>query len=416
MSVGLNRNSPVKLTLSKDNYVALIERHGQWIRWRTAQKCSCINTSTMQPDIHCTICSGRGILYSYQKNQVCFETVLDKGTGILEISENHADCDLVEVYDNDGNRFTNASKLGCFVNLNSSVPIQKGVYYNVIMRQNNVKTINQVTAVKGNMGFYVVPGLMNEKPSVEGVYYDSPSDIISIEKIVDADGVEYKPTELRLNQFRIEPTISNTVDEEGNSIEEEIPISEPVEVYGVNYLPPFNFALLNQNLSKADMQMMLDYQGDAVLTFPYECDVAADDVLTVLAGTYTNKEVVCRTDYDTDTLGVYFVDSISSCSGIINGKYVEYKQGKDFILVGTNKIKWLENDDSIYPDVGEGYSITYQVLPTYKVVKNIPQLRSSENQRFPKKAVVKLCSTYSEMIGINQQTINSSIKGIEGNY
>lgn len=67
MPVGLQRGSPVQLTLSKDNYVALIERHGQWIRWRTAQKCSCVQPGSMQPDIHCKICGGRGYTYTYQK-------------------------------------------------------------------------------------------------------------------------------------------------------------------------------------------------------------------------------------------------------------------------------------------------------------------------------------------------------------
>ena len=69
MGQGLGRNSPVVLTLGKDNYCALIERHGQWTRWRTASKCSCVNSSSMQPDIRCKICSGRGIIYSYQEEE-----------------------------------------------------------------------------------------------------------------------------------------------------------------------------------------------------------------------------------------------------------------------------------------------------------------------------------------------------------
>lgn len=408
MGIGLGRNSPVKLSLSKDNYVALIERHGQWIRWRTASKCSCVKSGSMQPDIHCKFCAGRGFTYSYQKDQVGFDVVMEKeNSGVLQISERFTESDLVEVYDVDGNRFPNAEKMGNFIFLNPEKKLNKGVYYNVIVRSSTEKTIKSVEVSKKNeMGYYVIPGLLSSQPKTDGVYYNATGDIVKIGKITDANGIVYKAKEYRLNQFRIEPT----EDEEG----EIIPIEDPLTVENITFIPPFIFALLNQNLSKADAQMMVDYQGDAVLSYPYEYDVSNDDVLTVLAGTYTNKEVIIRQDYETDTLGVYFVYDIVSCTGIVDGEIIEYKEGEDFIVVGTNKIKWLETEDSNYPEVGDTYSINYHVLPTYKVVKDIPQLRTSENQRFPKKAVVKLLTTYSEKIGINKQEVNKS--GNRGSY
>ena len=412
MPVGLQRGSPVQLQLSKDNYVALIERHGQWVRWRVASKCSCVQNGSMQPDIRCKICSGRGITYSYQKNQVGFCAVMERnGTGVLEIEERFRDSELIEVYDFNGNRFPKAEKLGTFVYLNSDTPLVKGIYYNVIVRTETLSHVKEAVAEKNEMGYYTVPGLTSSKANIDGVYYNAKGDIVSIEKIMDAAGVEYKPTEFRLNMFRIEPKTETIIDEEtGEETEVEIPIEEPVTVWNVDYVPPFIFALLSQNLSKADAQMMVDYQGDAVLSYPYECDVSNDDILTVMAGTYTNKEVMVRQHHETDVLGVYFVYDVVNCTGIIDGELIEYKQGVDFILVGTNKIKWLDSGN--YPEEGETYSITYHVLPTYKVVKDIPQLRTSENQRFPKKAVVKLFTSYSENLGVNKQVVGR--KSIEG--
>lgn len=415
MGQGLGRNSPVQLSLGKDNYCALIERHGQWIRWRTASKCACVKMPSMQPDIHCKICSGRGFIYSFQKDQIVFESVMQKDSGgILEVSEVNRDCDLVRVYDFDGFTYENAEKFGNFIYLNTEHIANKGVYFNVIMRRKTVKTLKKAVAVKGDMGFYTVPGLKSSKSNIDGVYYESAGDIISIGRITDADGNEYEPEEFRLDTFVIRAKTEEIENENGQIEIVEKPISEPVTVENVEYVPPFIFALLSQNLSKADAQAVADYQGDAVLTFPYECDVSNDDVITVLAGSYTNKEVVARSDFETDTLGVYFVYDIVSCSGIVDGKHFDFKQGRDFILVGTNKIKWLEDTAEAFPDIGEGYSITYHVLPTYKVVKQIPQLRTSENQRFPKKAVVKLFSTYAENTGVNKQTVGR--KGIEGSY
>jgi hypothetical protein len=177
-------------------------------------------------------------------------------------------------------------------------------------------------------------------------------------------------------------------------LEEEI--AEPLTVKNVEYVPPFIFALLSQNLSKADEEAAASVQGDAVLTFPYTCDVGEDDVLTVLAGTYTQKEVVNRVDAEYDVIGAYFVMDIVSCIGVNR----EYKKGVDYILAGTNRLKWLCEDA---PEHGGAYSITYQICPTYIVVKSIPQVRTGENQRLPKKAVVKLYGTYGEMRGVNRQ-------------
>lgn len=413
MGQGLGRNSPVQLSLGKDNYCALIERHGQWIRWRTASKCSCVKMPSMQPDIHCKICGGTGFTYSFQKDQVVFESVMQNlNDGILEISETNKDCELIRVYDFDGITYENAEKLGKYIYLNSTHNIRKGVYFNIIMRRKTVKTIDKAVAIKGNNNFYTVPGLKSKRSNVDGVYYESSGDIIAIGKITDSEGIEYIPEEFRLDTFVIKPkTITEEI--EGKTEIKEWPIAEPLTVENVEYVPPFIFALLNQELSKADMESMVEVQGDAMVTFPFECDVSNDDVLTVLAGSYTNKEVIARSDFETDTLGVYFIYDIVNCSGIVNNERFDFVQGRDFILVGTNKIKWLESAVA-YPDTGDGYSITYHVLPTYKVVKQIPNLRTSENQRFPKKAIVKIFTTYQENKGVNKQVVGR--KGIEGSY
>ena len=154
--------------------------------------------------------------------------------------------------------------------------------------------------------------------------------------------------------------------------------------------------ILNQNLSKSDEQVMQENNGDAVLTFPYGYDVATDDVITVLSGTYTQKNIIVKKDDEYDVIPAYFVDEIVKCVG----ENREYVSGTDFIVCGTNYIKWLCDD---CPEEGEGYSITYKVFPTYKVVKSIPQIRTSENQRMPKKAVIKLYDTYGEARGVNKK-------------
>ena len=412
MGQGLGRNSPVQLSLGKDNYEALIERHGQWIRWRIAEKCSCVKGTTMQPDIHCHYCAGRGFTYTYLKNQIIYKTLLlFNSDGILELDDNlqMKQAELLELYDNKGNRYTHAKKLCNYIYLNSEIEPVKGTYFTAVMRKKIVETLESATAEKNNMGYYTILGLTNSRTNIEGIYYEAPSDIVSIGKITDSAGIEYKATEFRLNQFRIEPTVDPETDEE-------IPITEPVICENIENIPPFIFVLLSQNLSNADERAVAEANGDAVCTFPYECDVADGDILTVLAGSYTQKDVIVRSNYKTDTIGADFVYDIVAVKAIIDGEEVEYKQGVDFILVGTNKIKWLEDGEN-EPEIGEAFSITYHIMPTYRVVKQIPQVRTSENQRFPKKVVVKLFAAYAEKAGVNVQKNNEiTKKGINSSF
>jgi hypothetical protein len=77
----------------------------------------------------------------------------------------------------------------------------------------------------------------------------------------------------------------------------------------------------------------------------------------------------------------------------------EYREGVDFILVGTNRIHWIGEKR---PEIGAVMSISYQYRPTYRVAKNIPQLRTSEDQHIPRKVILKLFAAFQESRGVNQ--------------
>lgn len=390
MGQGLGKNSPVVLSLGRENYEALISRHGQYVRWRQAQRCTCINKNTFAPDIRCRKCGGRGFVYDCQKTADEIQTIMAwDESGILEVNEKYADSELIKVWDFSGNEIP-AEKNGIYVEMQIT-PV-KGEYYNILMRTPlSLRKAKAETESLG-AGYYRVKDLTVRRNGIEGIFYTSPCDILSIGTIKDANNTVYTAVELRQDTFYIEP-----VQNQGGAAEN-VPgaIVEPVTVENVEYVKPSVFALLNQNLSKADSQMVVEANGDAVVTFPYSHDVAENDVITVLSGTITKKETVNRMVNKFDTISAFFVESVDKCTG----KNREYIQGTDFILVGTNKIKWICNDA---PAEGETYSIKYHVFPTYVVMKNIPQLRSSEDQRMPKKAVVKYYNSYSEMTKVNRQ-------------
>jgi len=388
MGQGLSKNSPVQLSLGKENYEALIERHGQWVRWRVATKCPCVKPNSQQADIHCKKCGGLGIVYGYQDTAQISQTVMIRTVSpIIELDKECSDYSLLRVYDNSGREYPYAVKTGSYVLLNA--PVEKGVYITAVMIKNVLSTKENVELLSLGNNWYRVQGLRVSRTKTEGLFHTAPCDIEKICGIFDENGVEFIATDKRQDCVYIP---SNENSETGE-------ITAPVgklTAKSVDYLPPFTFVILNQNISKADTAIMDELGGDAVLTFPYAYDVSNDDVITVLSGTYTQKTLIARRNSEYDVIPSYFVDAIVKCSG----KNREYTQNVDFILCGTNYIKWLCNDS---PSSQEYYSITYRVFPTYKVLKAIPQIRTSENQRMPKKAVIKLYDAYGEKRGVNKQ-------------
>lgn len=390
-SVGLGKNSPIVLSLGRANYEALIDRHGQWTRWRTAAMCPCVDKHTQQPDPHCEKCGGRGWIYGYQDAQILQTSAAVDTNGLVTIEEEYEGDSLVKVYDGNGKEYTKAEKFGRYIAINDT--FTKGVYYNIILKRETAKTIESATLENCGGNFYKVPGLENSRLNIEGIYYTAPSDIESIESVADENGENFTVEHFRLNLAYIPPKTST--DEETGE-ETEIYPSGNLTATNIKYIPPFTFAVLNQIHNKMDLAQMEKVGGEAVVSFPYSCDVSENDVLTVLAGTITQKSMIVRKKSGTDIIPAFFVESIVK----ITGKDAEYENGVDYVLVGTNEIKWISENA---PESGEGYSITYKVYPTYVVVRNIPQLRSSENQRLPKKAIVKLFTSYSEMRGVNRQ-------------
>lgn len=393
MGVGLGKNSPVILSFTRENYEALIDRHGQWIRWRVASKCACVNAHTYQPDIHCKKCGGRGYTYSYQKKQIIQTVIMAREHNHhLILDDEYINDELIKVYDRNGIELK-AEKFDSYIHVDNI--LTKGVYYNIVLQRDNENILDEGVLIKDTGGYFILPELAVSKSNIDGIYYNAPCDIVECGKIIDAEENEFEVAEFRLNKILLKEKWSEP-EEEGEEPELLVPI-EPIRIQNVKYIKPFIFALLNQNLSKGDQQVMVDAQGDAVCSYPYNCDVSEQDVLTVLAGTVTKKEIIARTADKQDKLPSFFVESIVS---VIGSDGIEYTEGEDFVLIGTNAIKWLIEDG---PDEGEGYSVTYKTYPSYTVVKDIPQLRSSENQRFPKKAVVKYMASYSEQKKVNRQ-------------
>jgi len=378
MGTGLGKNTPIVLSLGKSNYEAMLERHGQNVRWMIAKKCTCV-LETGKVDPKCKKCNMSGEIYDYQKEII--DTISVRiNHGIAELPEENIGCEIIRACDNYGVNYTPV-QMGQYIEFES--PKRKpvnGETIDIVIKQAATTEIEEAVLEHIGNGFYRVPDALSDRSTLEGVNYRAPGDLTEIAAVLDKNGKEIRIFEFRNDTVRLDDT----------------EVEYPLKAFGIKFLKPYKFFVLSQNLNDEDEALLKLHQGDAVATFHYKYKVSEGDVMTVLSGTNTKKAVIKRRNagYD-DVLPDYFVSGVSY---IANSKR-EFTEGKDFIIVGANKIHWLCDP----PADGENLSVTYEYYPTYRVHKSVPQLRTSENQRLPRKAVLKLFSAFQESRGVNRQ-------------
>jgi hypothetical protein len=373
MAYGLGKNTPIVLSLGKSNFEALIDRHGQYVRWRIAKKCPCV-TENNRADLHCPKCGGDGDIYNYQReyNDVFRATVRDN---IISVPEDFAGAVILEVYNAYGRQYQ-FCRCGDFIQITGlAVPDNQLVDVRVCVPI--VKRIGNVALEKVGGGYYRVPGILTPPSKLEGVFYQAAGDVIAAEGLKDADDNPVNALGFRRD------TILTDSD------------AETLTASSVEYIIPVKFIVLSQNLSKEDQSLVNAHNGDAVCTYPYMYNLSENDVLTVLSGTMTHKIVMeKRGDNIDDTIPEFFVSRVDS----IETKTAAFAEGTDFILIGTNKLHWIRGR----PEAGEMMSVTYRYHPTYRAANNIPMLRTSEDQRIPRKVILKLYAAFGEAKKVNQ--------------
>jgi hypothetical protein len=376
---GLGKNSPIILSQSRSNFEAMITRHGQYVRWRIAKKCTCI-TPANEPDIHCEKCGGSGEIYDYQKfyNDTLRLSVRDN---ILELPAENAACEVLKIYDAYGNEFQSV-KLGGFAEITGGPrQLNQNEIVELLIRDTVVKHLESAVLERVGSGYYRVPGVETPPSKLEGVYYRAEGDVIAAERVENSAGEAVEIIGYRQNLIQVDPAI---------------PQEETLTAYGIGYILPFKFVVLSQNLNNDDLLQLQLTKGEAVCTYPYMFNVSFGDVITILSGTMPGKILLSHISDDTDdVIPEFFIAKVDS----LETQDAEYREGADFIIAGTNRLHWMGENK---PEAGAFMSINYQYRPTYRVAKNIPQLRTSEDQRLPRKVILQSFAAFQESRGVNQ--------------
>jgi hypothetical protein len=373
---GLGKNSPISLSLGKENYEALIERHGQWVRWLQAFRCSC-TTANNRPDIHCALCGGEGYQYRFQRTiEEVLSLFVQDGT-LIELPVKHVGIIINDIRDYMGIQYTEDGRFGRYVRISGPRRPAKGERLDLSVTRPIVKTLESDRAFYKGAGNFLIGGLaLTGVPGVANNRVTS-ADIISIGSLDNETiGVNYPVmTSKRAMAFAeamAEPEDTDVV------------IAKKIE-----YIEPFFFIVTGQQTHEADVKFLESIQGDASMSFPECYKVGEGDIVTLLAANQVGKRTIVRGAGDIDTLPEFYIEEIKEIEDAGN----KYLLGTDFTLWGTNKIRWLGDNR---PIAGANYFVFYDYNPTYRVIRDYPNVRSSENQNLPRRVALKLLSTFAD--------------------
>jgi len=461
MAVGLGENSPIVLQLTRDNFNGIIKRHGQYVRWLRSEKCPCAGTN-QRANENCLFCKGKGITYrdsfrfSEVKNFVAsIDNVIEVpgNDGIIwvrnlqgqELTITGQCSDYVTVssgvirgqtvtvkyYENfsvSGEAVANEMYSGTY-----RIDIPKNVAFDIVQgtlvsveayefgRTAEVSTVNVVfsigspimtdTVIPAGTTIETVSGLVFATDA-EGVILAGETESGSIGATAIETGPEYNVLAETITV--IDPAVPgvdsvlNPLAASGGQNEqltvsnlfrntftiEEDPTGEVTAEY--RYLNPYTFAILNQNLSEIDKKWLVDNGGDAIMIFPQKHDVIENDLIVALnSHSYMNH--IFRSTGNIDSMPSFYLNEFQDCFTYRAGVKNEFVFGTDYVLHSGNRIRWISGNK---PTSGEQVSISYSYFMTYKVLKDIPNPRSSENNRFPRKVMLKVYTDFNARDGI----------------
>lgn len=354
MAAGLGKNSPIQLTLSRENYEALILRHGQYVRWLQSNKCTCLLRSG-RADPTCKKCGGDGIFYNFQltKNLYSKPCKVIDGYAFVDDSEFVNNANIKEVYLN-GKSLTDFTVDYGVIASDKITKIDSVSCHGTTSREKTqIATLHKVDK-NGKIWAFTDDFIQSETsriyPDITGVFFTDTQ--IQVEKL--SRNYIYLKDEVQSDKLTAK----------------------------VFYVMPEKFLIHGQTKDEATQNFLSKCSGDTSMTYPYEFDIAKDDVVTLLFAVKLEKTIITASGTDCDTLPEWFVSDIVSIESF-DTKY------SDFILYDRNKIKWLNPEKT--PPERTKLSVVYRYCPSYRVIAHAEHdVRSAENQLLPKMVALKL--------------------------
>ncbi len=363
----------------------IIDRHGQWVRWRKAKPCP-NRTETGQHPLKCNICHGRGEIYEFQRYEMVFGERSPHGLKSIYAGEE----DLIRTWKN---------------------PITKvdRVIRYIHEKQGGNKVIPVISHDRETIRIGQIPEENAYPSSYEHLYVDYEIDtwmektetinIVAGQIVIHTESL--MPAEsLKRNSFNVTIEITNIISISGSVPYEvqgftgnTIYLTEPALVDDTiiihyNYIYPHKFFIEPIGPDFRNELAWPIQAGDAIGICSQTYEVGMGDIVVSLTQLNRISEIIVRGSGTIDQLPYYDIESISG--DIYADDKQVYRKNQDFDLYDYNKILWKGN----MPSPGTRYSISFNERIAYRVYSQNPEINSNENKRLPKRLHLRKLEKY----------------------
>ena len=371
-SLPFQLTNQIPIALSRQNLENIIERHAQFVRWRKGQLCPA-TSKRGQHDTECVLCQN-GYIFSVPENiNVINERIDNAGhAGQIDFGK------LISV-----DRLEKITRDECQVLPIRSIEGDREFLFSGDRITNN-------DSIFADYSYDLKRDL-----TLCGQYYQGNGIIALEEPIIKVpSGGEVTGDILEVTRLRNVSTLRDIpfLRIARNLIFIDTSLGEPLQTDFIKaegqYIPPFNFAVLNVKMSQKYLPEHRIKEGDASLITANRFNIGEGDLITPLIGEQTASVVIKRSSTgDIDTLSVFEATRILSI--LIKDtptKTKEFKVNIDFKLLGLNEILWIADK----PLDDQQYSVMFKYRPSYRIYGDMPTVRTSENERFPRRAMLQV--------------------------
>jgi hypothetical protein len=352
-------------------YEDALGRHGQWLRWTAGITCPCLNTSSMQPDPHCTVCKGRGRIYkSPGKFRLMDEIAHHDSAGKVYPKYPPVISGSVTVYRKGvlialaGTQPADRS----YVQLDPPYPKAWQVLTMDYEYDPDIAVTDEDSEVYDETGFIL--RTTTNRFSERGKSFEGS--IKSVSRVYNVDKTETYTVTSAFKEYIYLVSMGTWV-------------SGDVLQVDYVYQAPFYFLLTGISPRMRYQQPYVLDEADAVLVTPYWAQVAPDDLLTAMAVEQIGRAVVNPTisGAGNDEIRSYY--DLSRLLRVIDRAGTEYTTGpgKNVEIFERNELKWNVTKPA------QSYVAQFTYHPTYTALTNMQTLRNSENKAFVNRVGVK---------------------------
>ena len=365
MARGLGKNSPIKIRLNRQNYHALIARHGQPVRWMKARPCTCVMANN-RPDPNCSTCAGDGWRYDYPRSVIETDYARVTAKNVITLPKEHNPVSVEAVWDTSNAGYDVKSFSGRKITISGKRTPENYESLKVSFTHSFEREADYSGVYQGS-GVIDVPSLYTR--TLHGTYAKFITGVVSgvtPTSFVDAR-IHFTPPDpepAKNTKYRLRLKVSD----------------------------PHTFVILGQSIRRVDQQWLQAMGGDALAVVPASIDVGPNDVMTPLIAEVVDRTNLTKRNGVLDTLPAYYVKRVPR----IDTQSAVYAEGTDYVMWGRNQVRWITTP----PASGTTLSVEYVYCPTYRVLQEQPNTRSSEGQLFPKRVALKLMTGRSRRDGL----------------